>query len=65
MYCPKKLELHLEGADPEIYEFDFPSKPAEGAFNFRNSVGLNYEAAEVRRCLLKGKRPLCAWRLAV
>lgn len=36
-------------------EKEFPLPPVKGKFNFSNSVGLSYEAEEVRRCLRSGK----------
>uniref|UniRef100_A0A1B6CSQ0 Trans-1,2-dihydrobenzene-1,2-diol dehydrogenase n=2 Tax=Clastoptera arizonana TaxID=38151 RepID=A0A1B6CSQ0_9HEMI len=47
MWSPTKIIVNGE-------EKVFPLPKVEGEFNFVNSVGLNYEAAEVRRCLLEG-----------
>ena len=42
-YCPSGFTLHLNGHDPQIFEF-----PYEGN-------GWNYEAVEVMECLRAGK----------
>ncbi|KAH3777270.1 hypothetical protein DPMN_178747 [Dreissena polymorpha] len=41
---------------------EFPLK--EGSYHFGNSAGLQYEATEIRRCLLEGKL-LTSFQVAV
>lgn len=47
-WCPSKLEL------PNGKVVDLPLPKSNLKFNFINSTGLNYEADEVRKCILKG-----------
>jgi dihydrodiol dehydrogenase / D-xylose 1-dehydrogenase (NADP) len=47
-WCPTGLEL------PSGEKLDFPLLPTQKEFNYANSVGLAYEAEEVRRCLKEG-----------
>ena len=46
-WCPTKIEL-----PGRVIEITLPK--GEHEFNFHNSAGLKFEAAEVRSCLLKG-----------
>lgn len=46
-WCPNKLILPNETKD-------FPLPASNMTFNFHNSVGLSYEAEEVRKCLKEG-----------
>ena len=48
MWCPTVLE------GPEG-RFEAPLPQTGRAFNFTNSQGMMYEAAEVRRCLVEGE----------
>jgi dihydrodiol dehydrogenase / D-xylose 1-dehydrogenase (NADP) len=49
-WCPTSLETPTRG----LLEFPLPKSDVE--FNFVNSVGLSYEAEEVRKCLQSGKK---------
>jgi dihydrodiol dehydrogenase / D-xylose 1-dehydrogenase (NADP) len=46
-WCPTELE-----SPSGSFKFDLP--PTDKTFNYANSVGLCYEAAEVRRCIQAG-----------
>ena len=49
VWCPTKITLS-SGAEEE-----YPLEPIEGTF-YPNAAGLQYEAQEIRRCLLEGKQ---------
>lgn len=51
MWCPTTLVVN--GTETE-----FPLPEPDMPLNYVNSVGLRYEAEEVRRCLLNGKKGL-------
>lgn len=53
-WCPTTVEVYEHHNKKETFTFDLPALPEKGKYNFRNSQGLQYEAMEVRRCLLKG-----------
>lgn len=55
-WCPTELET-----PSGIHKFDLP--PTDKEFNYANSVGLCYEAAEVRRCIQAGltESPGMSW----
>ena len=62
-WCPTKFRVTLMSGPgsqawttPEDYAFPLPSeiKPLNDKFNFVNSEGLSYEAAEMNRCLRDG-----------
>ena len=56
-WCPTALETPLgvyEGGDSKGLHMDFLLPHLDLATNYPNSVGLCYEAEEVRQCLLRG-----------
>lgn len=50
LWCPTELIT----SDRTVGK-DLPEMPDNATFNFKNSAGLAYEAAEARACILKGK----------
>lgn len=49
-WCPTTVELPNE----TVKQFSLPESNQEIQFKLKNSVGLSYEAAEARECILKG-----------
>jgi len=52
-WCSDCIILELNGKDPEMIRYPLPQ--SEKKFNFRNSIGLFYEAKYLQECLLKHK----------
>jgi len=53
-WCPTTIEVYNKHNKSETFVFDLPSIPEKIKYNYRNSQGLQYEAIEVRRCILEG-----------
>ncbi len=53
-WCPTTVDVYCKHDKVETFHYDLPALPDKGKYNFRNSQGLQYEAMEVRRCLLNG-----------
>lgn len=53
-WCPTTVDVYCKHDKLETFHYDLPALPDKGKYNFRNSQGLQYEAMEVRRCLLNG-----------
>ncbi|KAF2879363.1 hypothetical protein ILUMI_26810 [Ignelater luminosus] len=54
-WCPNTLTIKPTGGSDfseETLKFDFPASSAK--YNYNNSVGLSYEAEEVRKCIQQG-----------
>ena len=54
-WCPTTIEVYNKHNKSETFVFDLPSIPEKIKYNYRNSQGLQYEAIEVRRCILEGQ----------
>jgi dihydrodiol dehydrogenase / D-xylose 1-dehydrogenase (NADP) len=52
-WCTSKVTLYITGSEPQVLEFPLPA--SDHHFNFKNSVGLNYEAIHVQKCISEGK----------
>jgi len=53
-WCPTTVEVYKGHDKCDTFTFELPPPPQKGEYNFRNSVGLQYQATEVRNCILKG-----------
>ena len=54
-WCPTSVEVYKGHDKCDTFTFELPPPPQKGEYNFRNSVGLQYQATEVRNCILKGR----------
>nr|CAB3220834.1 trans-1,2-dihydrobenzene-1,2-diol dehydrogenase-like [Phallusia mammillata] len=53
LWCPEKMVLHVDGKEEQEFYYKLPPSKRNDQ-KYANASGMQYEATEVRNCLMKG-----------